>query len=91
MNIVDAFKSGKKIKRDTWDEYLTPSEVCAPGLLPSAIVADDWEVEEDRISKASKNFKKAWNKALVRLPNEFSLGMLYAELCKELGLEIIEG
>ena len=44
MNLVDALKSGKRIKRPGWEVW-----AYAPSLMFSkeSVLADDWEVEPD--------------------------------------------
>lgn len=61
MNIVEAFKSGKRIKRDTWDYFLTQSQVLNGGLLPDAITADDWEVEQEPITLTREDAVLVYN------------------------------
>lgn len=63
MNIIEAFQRGGRVKRSGWDEYYTPSELLATrNLLPNAILADDWEVEERDVSITRQQFVLAWNK-----------------------------
>lgn len=63
MNIIDAMKSGKTYRRCFSGGWYLPG--CAyPNLSKEDILADDWEVEEERINLS-------WNDIAVSLLKEF--------------------
>lgn len=90
MNIIEAFQRGGRVRRSGWDEYYTPAELLATrNLLPNAILASDWEVEEPKITISTSEFDRAWNMALQTSIAEGTLGSVYRFsdlLKKELGL-----
>lgn len=65
MNIVDAFKSGKNVRRKAWSTgYFDPS---AGGdqvtLTSSDILANDWEVEGSVVTLTVEDLSKAYDEA----------------------------
>jgi hypothetical protein len=89
MNIVDAFKSGKSIKRPDWDHFVTIEDI--DGLIFEAMIADDWEIEEKVIPLTKTKVIEAWSKALKKwgAKMEYSNGSITTieELLKELGFQ----
>lgn len=101
MNIYEALKSGKRYRRPPGKKY--DPNFWYPALCPSYIadrtirtmftfedmIADDWEVEEVRVTITESVLKAAWEKAVKSsgYHDDYSPhGWLYAELKKELGL-----
>lgn len=87
MNLIDALKTGKRIRRAGDTVYFAPI-----GMFdPDEIVADDWEVEKE-VTITEEFFMNAWMSVAERLyPNVPSMHELYAykvieALKKELGL-----
>lgn len=90
MNIIDAIKSGKRFRRKSWTgrDYIE-ANVYSLDLRIEALVADDWEVEEVRVTITESVLSAAWEKAVKSsgYHDDYSPhGWLYAELKKELGL-----
>lgn len=62
MNIIEAARSGKPFKRRHW-EY-TWQDGYVRGLRNGIedFLADDWEIEEKRVTISESEFDKAWFK-----------------------------
>ena len=83
MNIIEAVKSGRRIRRAIWgndygwfnfkNEYLQMGD--------DDILADDWTVEPLTITR--EKFDKAWQIAMAE-PRNYA--QLYLDIVKELGL-----
>lgn len=92
MNIIDAIKSGKLHKRKINREWCHAPSVTNQFSLTYSIddiLANDWEVEEVRVTISASDLKTAWVKAVKSsgYHDDYSPhGWLYAELKKELGL-----
>ena len=65
MNIVDAFRSGKNVRRKAWDAaFFNPAAGGDEITLSSAdIVANDWEVEEKTVTLTISDLSKAYDEA----------------------------
>ena len=53
MNIIEAVKTGKKVKRKDREKYCPPAKICFDGehrLSQEDILAEDWEVVEEKIT-----------------------------------------
>lgn len=85
MNIIEALKTGRKIKRAEQDYYylstLEPREEYA--FCVNDLLADDWEVEPPKVTITREHFDKAWFSATGRSPGSSGI---YEILVKELGL-----
>ncbi len=91
MNIIEAIKSGKRIRRKGW-----PNKNCWAQrdgyrmyrIMEEDLLADDWEVEEKQVTITESDFKAA----LVRTTRSFPLYdephicEYLSQLKKELGL-----
>ena len=101
MNIIDAIKSGKRYKRKAYREWYrpaSPTSTCYSSLQYSDedILADDWEVEENKATITEEQLRQAWIKAHNNAPlvvqqnwigvTNASRPGLYDALKKELGL-----
>lgn len=104
MNIIEALKSGKRFRRRRWIEsghlpstYWTPaSDISTLNLRTEDILADDWEVEENKATITEEQLRQAWIKAHNNAPlvvqqnwigvTNASRPGLYDALKKELGL-----
>jgi len=47
MNIIEAIKSGKRMRRKGWTEYYDLKERPDFYFVIDEIMADDWEIEPD--------------------------------------------
>lgn len=93
MNITEAIKSGKRFKRKDWDDYMFVDSDYFLNNLDSIkrefLLADDWEVEEVRVTITYAEFDAAWmeavrkNKTFEGLVQQIEFRRLVA---KELGL-----
>lgn len=92
MNIVDAIKSGKLHKRKINREWCHAPSVTNQFSLTYSIddiLADDWEIEEVRVTINASDLKMAWIKAcenIKRYDDTTPSHWLCVELKKELGL-----
>jgi hypothetical protein len=88
MNIIEAVKSGKRFRRKGQPRYLELFHDIDLCLSVVDIAADDWEVEEKKVTITESDF----NAALVRTTNSFSIYdgpntcEYLRQLKKELGL-----
>lgn len=63
MTIIEAFKSGRKFKRKVMTRWLQvpPDDRFGPspnGYSVEDILADDWEIEEEKIELTSRQIQK---------------------------------
>lgn len=65
MNIIDAVKSGKKIRRPSfgWGWIYLRSEGYTFSLNRQDILADDWEIEEKKVEITYERLKEAFESA----------------------------
>lgn len=82
MNIIQAVKSGKKIKRSGWNEWYSVTTATrffrnknGEEILED-ILADDWEVHEPTIVVTKSKVMAAWRDA-------HGIGDLPERLCKK--------
>lgn len=80
MNLFEAVKTGKKIKRKVWDKYIDLNEKI--GLLNyESIMADDWEPEGEQISLSKSQILDA-------IRDNYSIdGIDFPEFWKKLGFK----
>lgn len=83
MNIIEAIKSGKRFRRRGQPRYLELFHDIDLCLSAVDITADDWEVEEVRVTVSRSQFNAAWDKAI---DTSVSTIDRHAIICKELGL-----
>jgi hypothetical protein len=79
LNILDAAKSGRRIRRKSWEDKsaFLDSRSCKD------VLSDDWEVEPPTVTFNREQFDEAWRKAIEKNNGYFGL---HAEIVKELGL-----
>ncbi len=79
MNILDAIKSGRRIRRKSWEDKTSflDERSCKDAF------ADDWEVEKRTVTIDREQFDSAWDDATHR---EYDLQSVREKLIKELGL-----
>lgn len=90
MNLIEALKAGRPIKRKEWGEYFIPSTE-RPVFMVQDVLAEDWEVEEKRVTITAEQFTEACNRTaqlLYPLPgyNMIRIWEYLDTLKKELGL-----
>lgn len=92
MKLTDALKANRPIKRKEWGEYFIPSTERAVFMVQD-VVAEDWEVEETKVTITFIDFSLTWNKvmsAINKMDNKVLDGWtettIYLLLKKELGL-----
>lgn len=61
MNIIDAVKSGKRIKQKSCDTWYQPEHHC---YSAGQILATDWEIEDRKIEITEGTFWSAYAEAL---------------------------
>jgi hypothetical protein len=81
VNIIEAIKSGKGIRRKAWDCNTYGFFGSYTNLTSVDIIADDWEVEEAKVTLTKSQFDAAWQKVIF-----FDSPMVRDLLAKELGL-----
>ena len=91
MNIVDAMKSGKTVKRKPWNRFghieyfdrFTFTNNHTTLLEKEDVIADDWEIEEQKVEVTKNQIRdllnKYWNNVDVQVGRELIL--------KDLGFE----
>lgn len=84
LNLIEAVRTGKRYKREQWED----SHWCVPDfnykLSPADILADDWIVKDDKqITIKFTDLERAWIKATQK-PKILIVGLL--DLSEELGL-----
>ncbi len=94
MNLIEALKTGKRFTRKSWTESLGKtvwmSSVDGCNLLKKDILADDWEVEDEKVTITKSQLYSALHKArlLEQSFDKFPAGVssIYEFIAKELGL-----
>ena len=81
MNIIEAIKSGKRFRRKGQPRYLELFHDIDLCLSAVDITADDWEVEEAKVTLTRSQFDAAWQKVIY-----FDSPTIRDLLAKELGL-----
>jgi hypothetical protein len=81
VNIIEAIKSGKRFRRKGQPRYLELFHDIDLCLSAVDIIADDWEVEEAKVTLTKSQFEAAWQKVIF-----FDSPMVRDLLAKELGL-----
>lgn len=90
MNIIEAIKSGKRFRRSNQlKDWYQASNTYAndrsiSNLLQSDILADDWEIEEEKIEITKAQLKVAVNYALIHMTG---LRPIHETIAKELGFK----
>lgn len=88
MNIIEAIMSGKAFKRTIWTRDYVRPPFMSLNLPAEDLLAEDWEVEEKKVSLTEAEFEAAVN----RTTNSFSMYNpphiceYLSQLKKELGL-----
>ena len=90
MNLIEAIKTGKRIRRKLWAENLGEDTwILHPNhwnFLNEDILADDWEVYDMTVTVTLQQFDSAWDRALEKY-NQYGNSALFKDLLtKELGL-----
>lgn len=76
MNLIEAIKSGKRFKRPKFehpslrDENKYPDGWVTPNhfnyiFAREDVLADDWEIEEEKIEITCNQLSKAWDKTIA--------------------------
>lgn len=90
MTLIEAIKSGKKFKRGN-SHWVEPEEAqfWFRAIDYSALIADDWEIEEQTVSVSLSDFNKARERAVqtmwTKKDTDHSIKMVDL-VAKELGL-----
>ena len=70
MNIIEAIKSGKRLKRRGWDDYIFIDDAYflknPESLKKEFLLADDWEVEVLPVLVTQEDFQAAWQRAVKK-------------------------
>lgn len=89
MNIINAIKSGKNIRRPSYDEYCyvphaVNDRVC---LTKEELLAEDWEIEEQKIELSWEQIHKAMREYFCIPPYVNGEIKSMVKLKKDLGFE----
>ena len=82
MNLIDAVRSGERIKRRSWEQYHLAGALT---FTTSDILADDWQVEEPSVAVTYSQFWTAYRN--IRFDPKKSEYDIVAELADHLGLK----
>lgn len=88
MNIIEAVKSGKRMRRKAWCGSMYKFVEDWTLLVSTDVLADDWEVEEKKVTITHEQlFKAYWNTlhTVGYLDNHRRIDHINA-MAKELGL-----
>jgi hypothetical protein len=70
MNVIEAIKSGKRFRRASWNpkDWAQPHEAqeVLKNTMFQALIAEDWEVEQQVISVTKTQVCAAWSKSLAK-------------------------
>jgi hypothetical protein len=90
MNIIEAIKSGKRYRRKGETGWYDATDHYQDYVFPTrAVLADDWEVEEVRVTITREQFDAAWKSVTEYIDITqpfFRTNMAHAMLCEKLGL-----
>ena len=86
MNIIEAIKSGKRIKRKTWPTFDFYHNIYAECRVPPEdILSFDWQIEVS-VPITRAQFFEAYAHAVGELPTNATTGMLFEMVANRLGL-----
>lgn len=71
MNLIEAIKSGKRIRQKSKNIWLEPKD--GKYFSVDQILADDWEIEEATIAITGSQFDTAYKLALVDCKDSLEL------------------
>jgi len=63
MNVIQAVKSGKKIKRPKWERFWKPEDL---SFINEDVIAEDWQLEPEDTLLSEESFQRAWDRANER-------------------------
>jgi hypothetical protein len=93
MNLIEALKTGKRIRRSSWETYMDWCLVCdGVTFSKEEVLADDWEVKTPKRELDANDFLKVV-KSLIDDENLYShkeryvLKVFVNQLIDELGLK----
>jgi hypothetical protein len=73
MTLIEAVESGKPFKRTCWSSYERMDKRNILGLSTEDILADDWEIQEEKIEITREQLRWAYHEAPSDDPDkEFS-------------------
>ena len=88
MNIIEAIKSGKRFKRKSEIAWMSGDQLY--NYVKADIIADDWEVEERKVTITRDQLYAALTKAelMQQSLDRFPVGVssIYEYIAKELGV-----
>jgi len=84
LNFLEAIKSGKPSRRKFWpkEEFININQDYITFHITD-LLADDWEIDEPKITITRSQLAEAWNANFIRKAGE---NPCFEELCKRLGL-----
>jgi hypothetical protein len=81
MNLIEALKSGRKIRQKGKDMWVQPTK--ETNYFSIDEILDDWEAEESTVTITREQFNEAWDRAIRNMENGKFTG---EALAKQLGL-----
>jgi hypothetical protein len=87
MNLIEAVRSGKPFKRKIWNNpsFYPSFELAVNELSSSDILADDWEIQEEKIEITRKQLRLAYNKVFSSVSGIETV--CFKQLARELGFK----
>lgn len=85
MTLIEALKSGKRIKRK---QHISYCETGDAQWSANEVLATDWEIEEPKVTISRSDLARAWD-IIARNTGAASLSKdnhMFSQLCTELGL-----
>ena len=78
MNLIEAIKSGKRFKRKAYSKFHKCDDTCSEGFTRTEVLADDWEIENEKIEITKDQLKNAIHKSLSNDTKDGHLVLLAA-------------
>ena len=89
MNILDAMRSGRRFRRPSWEIYYSDTHEGFLELTPEDLLAEDWVIEEKKVTITASEFTAAWanavKEAMISTSPDYER-IIYQQLKQELGL-----
>ncbi len=88
MNIIEALKSRKRVRRLCWLDKHLWSDTKNLLFTPGDVLADDWEIEEKKIEITESELNEIFDKVEGSSDGTYRLyaNMIFKEIKRNLGL-----
>ena len=78
MNIINAIKSGKRVRRHGWERWHENNDIRE--ISRENLLADDWEIESKLVSITREQFNAAWGTSVKKYDDYWFADILAEEL-----------